>query len=120
MSSPNRDEALIQICRKQFVPYSYTVKEFYDYWLYYHMIHDKHITYNTFIMYRNLIMNYINPVIGAKWLNKLKREDLVKVLHKISSKDLQRTAIGMITGSLRYAQSHNTFRTIYTMDFLLN
>ena len=102
-----RDDALIQICRKQFVPYSYTVKEFYDYWLYYHMIHDKHITYNTFIMYRNLIMNYINPVIGAKWLNKLKREDLVKVLHKISSKDLQRTAIGMITGSLRYAQSHN-------------
>lgn len=71
------------------------------------MIHDKHITYNTFIMYRNLIMNYINPVIGAKWLNKLKREDLVKVLHKISSKDLQRTAIGMITDSLRYAQSHN-------------
>lgn len=48
------------------------------------MIHDKHITYNTFIMYRNLI-----------------------ILHKISSKDLQRTAIGMITGSLRYAQSHN-------------
>ena len=58
-------------------------------------------------MYRNIIRNYINPFIGTKWLDKLKREDLVKTLHKISSKDLQRTAIGVITGSLRYAQSRN-------------
>ena len=107
LTRQKRDETLMQISKGTFVSFSYSVREFYDYWLYYHMIHDKHITYNTFIMYRNLIMNYINPVIGAKWLNKLKREDLVKVLHKISSKDLQRTAIGMITGSLRYAQSHN-------------
>ena len=90
-----------------FVPFSYSVKEFYDYWLYYHMIQEKHITYNTFTMYRNLIRKYINPFIGTKWLNKLKRKDLVKALHKISSKDQQRTAIGMITGSLRYAKSRN-------------
>ena len=71
------------------------------------MIQEKHITYNTFTMYRNLIRKYINPFIGTKWLNKLKRKDLVKALHKISSKDQQRTAIGMITGSLRYAKSRN-------------
>ena len=96
LTRQKRDETLMQISKGTFVSFSYSVREFQDYWLYYHMIHDKHITYNTFIMYRNLIMNYINPVIGAKWLNKLKREDLVKVLHKISSKDLQRTAIGKI------------------------
>lgn len=33
-----RDEALIQICRKQFVTYSYTIKEFYDYWLWYYIL----------------------------------------------------------------------------------
>lgn len=84
LTRQKRDETLMQISKGTFVSFSYSVREFYDYWLYYHMIHDKHITYNTFIMYRNLI-----------------------ILHKISSKDLQRTAIGMITGSLRYAQSHN-------------
>ena len=107
LTRQKRDETLMQISKGTFVPFSYSVKEFFDYWLYYHMIQEKHITYNTFTMYRNIIRNYINPFIGTKWLDKLKREDLVKTLHKISSKDLQRTAIGVITGSLRYAQSRN-------------
>ena len=56
-----RDDALIQICRKQFVPYSYTVKEFYDYWLWYYMWDEKDISYNTYMTYRNIILNYIDP-----------------------------------------------------------
>ena len=44
LTRQKRDETLMQISKGTFVPFSYSVREFYDYWLYYHMIHEKHIT----------------------------------------------------------------------------
>lgn len=87
-----RDDALIQICRKQFVPYSYTVKEFYDYWLWYYMWDEKDISYNTYMTYRNIILNYIDPALGTISLPSLKRKDLIQVLLGIPSPNVRRLA----------------------------
>ena len=100
MSSPNRDEALIQICRKQFVPYSYTVKEFYDYWLWYYMWNEKDISYNTYMTYRNIILNYIDPALGTISLPSLKRKDLLQVLLRIPSPTVRKHACAIVSLSL--------------------
>ena len=107
MSSPNRDEALIQICRKQFVPYSYTVKEFYDYWLWYYMWNEKDISYNTYMTYRNIILNYIDPALGTISLPSLKRKDLLQVLLRIPSPTVRKHACAIVSSSMQVARDKN-------------
>ena len=110
-----RDTALMEIANGSFIPFSYTVKEFYDFWFYHHMIGQKRITYNTYNAYRNIIENYLLPAIGHKMLDTLQRKDLVNALSAIPYQKVQRTAIGVVTGSLCYAQKHNYLsRDIYT------
>ena len=63
------------------------------------MIGQKRITYNTYNAYRNIIENYLLPAIGHKMLNTLQRKDLVNALSAIPYQKVQRTAIGVVTGS---------------------
>ena len=115
LARQKRDETLMEIAKGSFIPFSYTVKEFYDFWFYHHMIGQKRITYNTYNAYRNIIENYLLPAIGHKMLNTLQRKDLVNALSAIPYQKVQRTAIGVITGSLCYARKHNYLsRDIYT------
>ena len=102
-----RDDALIQICRKQFVPYSCTVKEFYDYWLWYYMWDEKDISYNTYMTYRNIILNYIDPALGTISLPSLKRKDLIQVLLGIPSPNVRRLACAVVSSSMQVARDRN-------------
>ena len=47
MARQERDTALMEIAKGNFIPFSYTVKEFYDFWFYHYMIGQKRIAYNT-------------------------------------------------------------------------
>lgn len=38
LARQERDEALMEIANGSFIPFSYTVKEFYDFWFYHHML----------------------------------------------------------------------------------
>ena len=78
LARQERDEALMEIANGSFIPFSYTVKEFYDFWFYHHMLGQKRITYNTYNAYRNIIENYLLPKLGHKKLDALQRRDLVK------------------------------------------
>lgn len=51
-----KEELILQLNTGTYVPYHFTVKEFYDYWLYYYMIDEKKIAYSTFLNYRNIIL----------------------------------------------------------------
>lgn len=59
-----KELAITQLHNHNFVAFEVTVKEFYDYWLYYHMIDNIKIANGTYVSYRNIIYNYINPKIG--------------------------------------------------------
>ena len=41
LARQKRDETLMEIAKGSFIPFSYTVKEFYDFWFYHHMIGQK-------------------------------------------------------------------------------
>lgn len=92
LARQERDEALMEIANGSFIPFSYTVKEFYDFWFYHHMIGQKRITYNTYNAYRNIIENYLLPKLGHKKLDALQRRDLVKALSGIPHPGVLRTA----------------------------
>lgn len=105
----------MEIANGSFIPFSYTVKEFYDFWFYHHMLGQKRITYNTYNAYRNIIENYLLPKLGHKKLDALQRRDLVKALSGIPHPGVLRTAAGVVTASLCYARKHNYLsRDIYT------
>lgn len=106
-----KEQAIVQISTGNFVPHSYTVKEFYDYWLYHYMIEEKQIAYNTFTAYKSILNNHLLPVLRHKKLSGLQRKDLLRVLSRISSQSVQRTATGVISGSLRLAQARGYIST---------
>ncbi len=69
----------VQSHNHEFVAFEVTLKEFYDYWLYYHMIDDVKIANGTYVSYRNIIYNYINPKIGNMKINSVRRDTLIEV-----------------------------------------
>lgn len=106
-----KEQAIVQISKGNFVPYSYTVREFYDYWLYHYMIEEKQMAYNTFTTYKSILNSYLFPALRHKKLSGLQRKDLLRVLSRISSQSVQRTAAGVISGSLRLAQARGYIST---------
>ena len=69
----------VQSHNHEFVAFEVTVKEFYDYRLYYDMIDDVKIANGTYVSYRNIIYNYINPKIGNMKINCVRRDTLIEV-----------------------------------------
>ena len=73
--------------KREYVPFpKITLKEFYDYWLYYYMIDVRKIAYPTLINYRNIIYNYIIPKLGAdeKMIN-IDRSKIIEALQTLKS-----------------------------------
>lgn len=77
-------EVLIsQLEKKEYIPFDYTVKEFFDYWLYYYCIQKKHIAYGTFQTYRNCLYNHLLPALGAE--RKLKDVTSTSIENAVSA-----------------------------------
>ena len=77
-------EVLIsQLEKKEYIPFDYTVKEFFDYWLYYYCIEKVNITYHTFQTYRNCLYNHLLPAFGAE--RKLKDITSQSIENAVSS-----------------------------------
>lgn len=72
------------LVRNEYIPFDYSVKEYFDYWLYYCMLEKKKISYNTFQTYRNVLYNHLLPALGAK--KKLKTvtiENVTEAIRKV-------------------------------------
>ena len=109
LARQERDEALMEIANGSFIPFSYTVKEFYDFWFYHHMLGQKRITYNTYNAYRNIIENYLLPANSAiRMLDALQRRDLVKALSGIPVSGSIRELRSGVDHRLPFATRGNT------------
>lgn len=98
-----RENTIKQLHEKTFVPFEYTAREFFDYWLYYYMIDEADIAYNTYTAYRNIIYNYFLVVWGDKKITAIQRDDLIAALDSIPYDSILRSAYGVIGGSFQYA-----------------
>lgn len=106
-----KEIAITELYNNEFIPFEYSIQEFYDFWLYYHMLDEKKITYGTFCTYRNVIYNYIIKFWGAhKKILSIERADVYKLLNSIDSDSVLRTTYVVLRGSFIYAKEHQIIR----------
>lgn len=105
-----KEKIIADLHNRTFVCFSVTVKEFLEYWLYYYMIDEKKITYNTYYSYRNIIYNYIIPQIGNKKMPSLKRNDLITFFHTLDSPSVLNMAYSVIGASFKHAKKIHMIR----------
>ena len=102
-----KEFTIAELHSKKFIPFAYTVKEFFDFWLYYYMVDVKDIAYNTFCSYHNIIYNYVlktwDPDLKMKDID---RTDIKKVLDSIEAKGTLRLSYTVLRGAFSYAASH--------------
>jgi len=106
-----KEEIIADLHHRTFVCFSVTVKEFLEYWLYYYMLDEKKITYNTYYSYRNIIYNYILPQMGNRKMQSLKRNDLITFFNTIDSPSLLSLAYSVIGSSFKHAKQIHIIRT---------
>lgn len=79
-----KEVLIAQLVKNEYIPFEYTVKEVFDYWLYEYMIEEKEIRYNTFESHRNVLYKHLLPSLGEKKKLKLVTiHDLEKALLSI-------------------------------------
>ena len=111
-----REQTVTELNNHEYVAFIVTAKEFFDYWLYYHMIDEVKIDYNTFSHYKGIIDNYILPLIGDKKMTSILRDTLINVLNNIESPSVLSNAYAVIGGAFKYAKSRN----LVNMNFALS
>lgn len=106
-----KEKIIADLHHRSFVCFSVTVKEFLDYWLYYHLMDVKKIAYHTFVSYRNTIYNYIIPKIGCRTMQSLQRDDLIELLNLFDSESKLTMAYAVIGSSFKHAKQLNLIHT---------
>lgn len=107
-----REVTISQLYAKTFIPFEYSLQEFYDYWLYYYMLDERKIAYGTYMNYRNVIYNYLLKTCDpARKISSIEREDILTVLDSIHSKSVLKAAYHVLKISLRYAKDHQIIHT---------
>lgn len=108
-----RGFVITQLNNHEFVAFEVTVQEFYDYWLYYFMIDEVKISYQTYMTYRNIIYNYIIPKIGEEKLVAISRDTIINVLDSFPSKSLLALGYSVFGGSFKCAKKLNMIHSNY-------
>lgn len=82
---------------------------------------EKAISYNTYMTYRNIILNYIDPALGTISLPSLKRKDLLQVLLRIPSPTVRKHACAIASSSMQVTRDKNYYspmKTKFTPDMI--
>lgn len=100
-----KNEIIEQLARKEYIASRILTEKFYDYWLNEHMVKVQKIAYGTFVCYRNIIQNYILPVIKKKTMDAVTSDDILKILDSMTP-GLLSPAYGVLGSSFKYAKKH--------------
>ena len=101
----NKNEIIGLLARKEYIASQILTENFYDYWLNENMVKVRKIKYGTFVCYRNIIQNYILPIIKGKTMDAVTSDDLLKILDSMTS-GLLSPAYGVFGSSFKYAKKH--------------
>ncbi|MCD8326536.1 MAG: site-specific integrase [Lachnospiraceae bacterium] len=114
-----KEEIIAQLIDHSYSPFDVSVKELYDYWLYYYMIDEIQITYSTFVTYRNIIYNYLLKCWGEKKkLSELGRDNISDALSSFPSKSLFIHGCTVLRSSFSFATAKNLISSDPTPDVI--
>lgn len=100
-----REVTIFELQNKSYIPFEYTIQEFYSYYLYYYLPDEKNVSYQTFCTYRNAVKHLLKHIKPDTKLTQLKPEWIYEMLNTIPSPE-QRKQIGKILQiSLNVAKS---------------
>lgn len=106
-----KEQILIQLSNHSYIPYSFTVQEYFDYYLYYYMIDEVKCSYGTFTSYKNLV-SYLLAVINPKTkMIAVTREMLIDVFLSMPHKSVRNKAYRMIPSAFKVAIRKNIIAT---------
>lgn len=100
-----KNEIIGQLARKEYIASQILAENFYDYWLNEHMVKVRKIKYGTFVCYRNIIQNYILPIIKGNTMDAVTSDELLKILDSMTP-GLLSPAYGVFGSSFKYAKKH--------------
>lgn len=103
-----KELVIADLVRNEYIPFEYTVKEFFDYWLYHYMIVEKEIVYSTYQTYRNVLYRYLLPSLkGTRKLLQVSIEDLEKALRNIEFPRVKEIGVKLTLQVFTFAREHN-------------
>lgn len=103
-----KEQLIADLTLHRHTPFKYTVKEVFDYWLYWHMVEEVGISYNTFQLYRNVLYNHLLPSLGKnRKIGKVTMEDIIKAVRKIKYPSVKEKACRIIKEVFDYSYLHN-------------
>lgn len=108
-----KNELVVLLTSREYVATETSVSDFFGQWLYYYMIDERHITYATYMSYRNIIYNYIIPKIGDMKLEKVTTNTILSILDLFSSDSLLTMGYAVFGSSFKYAKRMGLVRLDY-------
>lgn len=108
-----KKELVVLLTNREYVATETSVSEFFEQWLYYYMIDEKHIAYSTYMSYRNIVYNYIIPKIGDMKLEKVMTDTILSILDLFPSDSLLEMGYSVFGSSFKYAKRMGLIRLNY-------
>lgn len=103
-----KEQLIADLTLQRHIPFKYTVREVFDYWLYHHMVKEVKITYNTFVLYRNALYNYLLPGLGNhKKIADVTMESIIKTVLGIKYTSIKEKARQIIKEVFDYSYLHH-------------
>ena len=98
----------VELATGKFCPFSFTMEQFFQFYLYEVCLNRKKVAYSTFVDYKGIINNYLLPALKPnKRINTITRKQLYQLLVNIPSPGRRKTAAAFLRTSLTYADLHN-------------
>lgn len=100
-----RDNLIVKLTQNQYMPYRFTLKEFYNYWLYYYIIDGCKYAYNTFKYYATPVKRFCEYFRPDTYMDSITTTDLKNFINKCETFSAYKAMMQMIQNSFQYAKN---------------
>ena len=100
-----RDNLIVKLTKNQYMPYRFTLKEFYNFWLYYYIIDGFKYAYNTFKYYATPVKRFCEYFRPDTYMDSITTTDLKNFINKCETFSAYKAMMQMIQNSFQYAKN---------------
>ena len=100
-----RDNLIVKLTKNQYMPYRFTLKEFYNFWLYYYIIDGCKYAYNTFKYYATPVKRFFEYFRPDTYMDSITTTDLKNFINKCETFSAYKAMMQMIQNSFQYAKN---------------
>lgn len=107
-ATKEKEQLIADLALNRYCPFQYTLKDIFDYWLYYEQIKVAHVTYQTYQTYKNVLYNYLLPALGEKTkIKKVTMENIISAVRGIGFASIKEKACHLIKQVFEYSYSRH-------------